>query len=446
MGNILELDHVTEKTTEQGTAGDDSIRFAASGMKGWRVTMEDAHSCSPTIPVLTPNGDHTIELEDHSLYAVFDGHGGNLTSTYAGKHFLRIFAERTELRKYVMLPKDGNKGRSDVTGIDLLRNALKGTFCDLDTELFRIQLEKNEQLRREEQKEAESKDDRNNGSGNSFLSSGGMDEKVKRKIERSGSTCVVVLLTPTHIICANAGDSRALLRRDNRSLPLSFDHKPSNLPEQERIGAAGGFVKAKRVDGDLAVSRGLGDFSFKSLTELSPHKQKVIFAPDILVYPRDKAHDEFILLACDGVWDVANNEQCGDLVQQVFDEGETDLGLVVEEVLDSCLEKNSRDNMTMILVCLPGIRMVAEADKQNAVEARRAVRHSRLLEAQAKAAAQTAADNMSVALGMSPKAVNMTVHTTVGTGKDLNGTNPASTPSKSQQQQSSTGMDQGRSK
>ena len=391
MGNILELDHVTEKVTETGTADNDSIMYAASGMKGWRVTMEDAHACAGSIPVDNPKGDPVV-LSDHSLFAVFDGHGGSLTSELAGENFLRLFSARTELRKYVNLAAEGSKGRSDVTGIDLLRGALKGTFVDLDSELFDVQKEKNEQYRKEEAKEETPEGE------------GGGDEVNKRRLERSGSTCVVVLITPSHIICANAGDSRAILRRDGRSFPLSFDHKPSNLPEQERISSAGGFVKAKRVDGDLAVSRGLGDFGFKSQSELPMHKQKVIVDPDILIYPRDVAKDEFVLLACDGVWDVANNDQCGDLIQKILDEGETDVGLICEEMLDTCLEKNSRDNMTIIMVCFPALQLVKEEDQRNAVEARRKIRHARLLEAQAKAAAQTAADGVGIALGMnSPK-------------------------------------------
>ena len=391
MGNILELDHVTEKVTETGTADNDSIMYAASGMKGWRVTMEDAHACAGSIPVDNPKGDPVV-LSDHSLFAVFDGHGGSLTSELAGENFLRLFSARTELRKYVNLAAEGSKGRSDVTGIDLLRGALKGTFVDLDSELFDVQKEKNEQYRKEEAKEETPEGE------------GGGDEVNKRRLERSGSTCVAVLITPSHIICANAGDSRAILRRDGRSFPLSFDHKPSNLPEQERISSAGGFVKAKRVDGDLAVSRGLGDFGFKSQSELPRHKQKVSVDPDILIYPRDVAKDEFVLLACDGVWDVANNDQCGDLIQKILDEGETDVGLICEEMLDTCLEKNSRDNMTIIMVCFPALQLVKEEDQRNAVEARRKIRHARLLEAQAKAAAQTAADGVGIALGMnSPK-------------------------------------------
>jgi serine/threonine protein phosphatase PrpC len=382
MGNILELDHVTEKTSEQGSTG--YLRYAASGMKGWRVTMEDCHTLCGSIPV-----DGQVEpLQEHSLFAVYDGHGGGLTSRFAGENFMKLLSMRPEIKKYAALPKEGNKSQGDVTGIDLLRTSLKATFKDIDAELRKVHIEKNEEYAREEEEilrqAAEEKHDPDDVRE---------EAAMLRKIERSGSTIVVVLVTPTHIMCANAGDSRAILRRDGKALPLSFDHKPSNLPELERIMAAGGFVKSKRVDGDLAVSRGLGDFAFKAQPTLPHSKQKVIFDPDVLVYPRDRENDEFVILACDGVWDVATNEQCSDMIQAILDEGETDIVLVAEEVLDMCLERNSRDNMTMVMVCFPGIKMKT-TKSSNVVSNRRSARKARILEAQAKVAAEKAVKNI----------------------------------------------------
>jgi len=374
MGNVMDLDHVTEKVTEQGNTQD--LRFAASSMKGWRVSMEDCHTVCTSIPVTSQQK----QLDDHSLFAVYDGHGGTLTSAFAGATFVKLLAMRQEMNKYVVLAKDGSKGRCDVTGIELLREALKGTFEDMDVELRRIHAMRNEEL----QKEA---------------------EDGRTKTERSGSTIIVVMVTPTHILCANAGDSRAILKRGDRILPLSFDHKPSNVPETERIVAAGGFVKMKRVDGDLAVSRGLGDFSFKAEEEIVARKQKVICNPDVIVYPRDEVNDQFIILACDGIWDVATNELCGGMVQRIFDEGETNIGLVCEEILDMCLEKNSRDNMTLVMVCFPGIKM-SHLEGSNVVYKRRAIRRSRILELKAKQTAQRAAKNIGLDLVLTKVVAN----------------------------------------
>jgi serine/threonine protein phosphatase PrpC len=281
MGNVLDgaADHVTDKTTEIGSNSAGDIQYAASEMKGLRDTMEDCHTLCTCIPIHGTDGC----LEDHSLFAVYDGHGGSLTSQYAGKRFVRLFSQRSELKKYAALPKNGDKGRDDVTGIGLLRKALRDTFLALDDELRNLQLATNESLFRK-------------------LSSGTLQPdsatNTSMRPERSGSTIVVVLITPSHILCANAGDSRAILQKGSKVFSLSFDHKPSNVAELERIVSAGGFVRGKRVDGDLAVSRGLGDFFFKIEEGLPPDKQRVIAEPDFMVYPRDK--DEFIVLACDG--------------------------------------------------------------------------------------------------------------------------------------------------
>ena len=343
--------------------------------------MEDCHTLCRSIPVVIPQ----MMLDDHSLFAVYDGHGGNLTSVFAGGTFVTFLARRPEMNSYAALPKVGSKGRGDVTGVDLLRNALKGTFDDLDVELRRIHAIRNAELQ-EEKTEVDG----------------------KPKTERSGSTIVVVMVTPNHIICANAGDSRAILKRGHRILPLSFDHKPNNVPETERIVAAGGYVKMKRVDGDLAVSRGLGDFAFKCAPNASAKQQKVICLPEILVYPRQEEDDEFMILACDGVWDVVSNEQCGALVQDILDEGETNIGLVCEEVLDMCLEKHSRDNMTFVMVCFSAMKMQgAQNSLSSAVYKRRAARRQRVIQLQAKQTAQNAAKNVGLDLGLAQR-VNST--------------------------------------
>eukprot|EP00804_Cyclotella_cryptica_P002389 CCRYP_004091-RB/>CCRYP_004091-RB protein AED:0.04 eAED:0.04 QI:951/1/1/1/1/1/2/264/406 len=212
----------------------------------------------------------------------------------------------------------------------------------------------------------------------------GLDE------EDSGTTAIVVLLTPKWIVCANAGDSRAIYSRSNhRSVPLSYDHKPDDEDEERRIREAGGYVSAGRVEGDLAVSRGLGDFRFKEMNVVmsgsagenrdrrniilddqnvvvvsgdndatppatrKPGDQKVSPVPDIIVQNRDENEDEFIVIACDGIWDVQTNQECVQMVAEIFAEGESDVGLVCEEILDLCLIKGSKDNMTAAVIKFP---------------------------------------------------------------------------------------------
>lgn len=84
-----------------------------------------------------------------------------------------------------------------------------------------------------------------------------------------------------------------------RAKPLSFDHKPQNEGEKARICAAGGFVDFGRVNGNLALSRAIGDFEFKKSADLPPEQQIVTVYPDVTVH-EITPDDEFIVFACDG--------------------------------------------------------------------------------------------------------------------------------------------------
>jgi len=341
MGNVSDRleSPITEKESEEGQAN--NLCYGVSSMQGWRASMEDQHNIIGSLK----------DVPNISFFGVYDGHGGKFTSDYISKYLPKVFENRKEFRDYKNLSQSD---RDDVKGIKLLKNACIATFLEMDAALLRIK------------KYARSKSP-------SSLTSFNESVEYRRhlgnmpKVERSGSTCVVVIVTPSHIICANAGDSRACFKRDCKALPLSFDHKPMNTAEHSRIKNAGGTVTAKRIDGDLAVSRGLGDFQFKQRDDLPPEKQKVSCIPDVTVYPRNHDKDEFIVIACDGIWDVVSNEECVELVQQIFNEGETQLSKVSEEMLDICLRKGSRDNMSLAVVTLPAVKI----GKGGGVDARR---------------------------------------------------------------------------
>lgn len=82
---------------------------------------------------------------------------------------------------------------------------------------------------------------------------------------------------------------------------MSFDHKPQNEGEKARICAAGGFVDFGRVNGNLALSRAIGDFEFKKSADLPPEQQIVTAFPDVTVHELSD-DDEFLVIACDGMF------------------------------------------------------------------------------------------------------------------------------------------------
>lgn len=346
-----------KKDTQRGYVPEQKLEYAVSGMMGFRETMEDQHVVCTSIQV---NG---FPLKGHSLFAVFDGHGGSHAAIFCANNFLETFVNSEDLERYSALHSQGRCSRADTNGVNLLKGALTYTFEELDRQLTGEQIRKskifvgNQQLL----------DIRRPGFTNQTVG------------ERSGTTCIAVLLTPTHFVCANAGDSRAILRRNGKVMPLSFDHKPSNMPEKLRIMQAKGEVRGKRIDGDLAVSRAIGDFVHKINFDVAANKQKVIASPELTVYPRLVSSDEFIVLACDGIWDVASNKECSDFIQSLLSHGETDLGAICEEAIDTCLERNSRDNMTLAIIGLPAMKAdrSSRAAMVNAVWGHRTARTAR---------------------------------------------------------------------
>jgi serine/threonine protein phosphatase PrpC len=170
------------------------------------------------------------------------------------------------------------------------------------------------------------------------------------------------------------GDTRAILQMSSSDgvsvISLSNDHKPNNEEELLRIQNAGGEVIHGLIEGRLAVSRGLGDFAFKHTPSVRcaldntdscsniddyvlPEKQMVTPVPEITFHCREPALDQFIAIACDGIWDVISSEKCAELISTIFNEGEQSTALVCEEVLDQCYAKGSLDNMTIILIKFP---------------------------------------------------------------------------------------------
>ncbi|KAJ2839475.1 hypothetical protein FBU31_000692, partial [Coemansia sp. 'formosensis'] len=86
-------------------------------------------------------------------------------------------------------------------------------------------------------------------------------EKPEMTNDSSGCTAVCVLLAKDGAVyCGNAGDSRCIISTKGRAVALSHDHKPTEEVEFNRITSGGGFVEFGRVNGNLALSRAIGDF------------------------------------------------------------------------------------------------------------------------------------------------------------------------------------------
>lgn len=175
-------------------------------------------------------------------------------------------------------------------------------------------------------------------------------ETSKRGLMVSGSTSVSCLLMPSGfdsgrvLYTANVGDSRAVLCRGGRATRLSYDHKASDVAEQKRIEAAGGFVLRRRVLGILSVSRAFGDHALKKFVPARPYISRTFL----------DSTAEFVIVACDGVWDVLRDQEAVDFVRSLIDPmtSPSEWPDAALKLVNEALRRGSTDNITAMVIYL----------------------------------------------------------------------------------------------
>jgi len=154
--------------------------------------------------------------------------------------------------------------------------------------------------------------------------------------QANGFTVITPPSTSRRVLySANAGDARGVLCRAGKAVRLTYDHKGSDKQEAKRIMDAGGFVMGGRVNGVLAVTRSLGDSSMKEFVVGSPYTTETELCEE----------DELLILACDGLWDVAGDQQVVDLIREIPDAQEAS-----KVLLAYALNKSTTDNVTILVV------------------------------------------------------------------------------------------------
>ncbi|KAM9734209.1 putative protein phosphatase, Mg2+/Mn2+ dependent, 1Na (putative) [Menidia menidia] len=293
-----------EKNVSEG-GSDLGVNYAVASMQGWRAQMEDAHTCMPQL-----KGN----LEDWSYFAVFDGHAGITVAQYCSRNLLDQVLATGRIQ--------ANEEPEEV------KEGIREGFLAIDRHMHKMARQDN--------------------------------------WDRSGSTAAAVMISPRYVYFINCGDSRTLLCRNGQVVFYTEDHKPFNPREKERIQNAGGSVTLQRINGSLAVSRALGDFDFKEV-DWRPQTEQLV-SPEPEVYEMERTpEDEFLILACDGVWDAIGNEELCAFVRsrmQVCD----DLREICTQVIDLCLYKGSLDNISIIIVCFPGAPQVLQEALQKEAE------------------------------------------------------------------------------
>lgn len=351
---------VTEKELFEGRGSD--VVYGGGAMQGWRRTMEDAH-----LAVTGLEKDPSV-----SIFGVFDGHGGSEVALFCQKYLAEEFQRLSD-------PDESSIEDSLVQVFhrvdDMLRDnkyaeeleQLKTKDMDEDTdkgnESEGVGFEGYEMLKRFFYvKRLMGENGNGNGEG-SKAASEGEEQPIELADTRvqAGCTAIVAVKKGDQLIVANAGDSRGVLCRGGKAIALSEDHKPAQEIERNRIIAAGGFLSeiggVCRVNGNLNLSRAIGDLKYKSNADLHPKDQIITAQPDIcrITLCPD---DQFFVLACDGVWDVMTNQEVVDFVGARLAEKLT-ATQAASALLDCCLAKDPKeargvgcDNMTVVVIQL----------------------------------------------------------------------------------------------
>ncbi len=210
-----------------------------------------------------------------------------------------------------------------------------------------------------------------------FMSEEALDEKGEIK-DPSGSCGIMALIQKNKLIIANVGDSRLVLFKKNSLYFSTEDHKPGSPSEKTRIEKGGGMVyqtpsliplhqNGKEIEppwrvlpGRLSVSRTFGDVEAKN-EKLGGMKNVVVALPDITEIELDEDFN-FMVLGCDGIFDVLSNEEILECVKIVLKEKEiNDLnnvniselcGYIADMIIKSSLAKDSYDNVSCIVVAI----------------------------------------------------------------------------------------------
>lgn len=305
------------------------LKYGTSEMQGKRSAMEDAYTSL------------TNFREFDGFFGVYDGHGGPDASKLVGKMLHTLFEKKlneyltninepdydlsnltSRVRKFLCDhenlydPSIKDEKRTGIRRDSMVgkKNYIEDSIEDIDITL--LSEEESIQLLFRE----------------TFLE---MSEKIQENKIIHGTTAVVAFITEKKIYIANSGDSRAVLCRDGKAIQLSVDHRAKDDSENRRIRQVGGFVGGGRVNGIISVSRAIGDNYFEPM---------IIADAFTSCYEIDDKV-EFLILACDGVFDVVDNDKAVEIIRD-----EKDPRLASTKLRDYAYKEGSTDNISCTVI------------------------------------------------------------------------------------------------
>ena len=162
----------------------------------------------------------------------------------------------------------------------------------------------------------------------------------------AGCTACVALLIKNVLYVANAGDSRCVLSTNKEPYPMSNDHKPDLVEEKRRITKAGGYISNGRVNGNLNLSRALGDFEYKKDENLLPKDQLISCFPEVIVKELGP-DDEFLVLGCDGIWESLSNYEIVDFIGERLNNENEPVSKICGDLINKILAPDTLSNLNI---------------------------------------------------------------------------------------------------
>ncbi|CAA0840699.1 Probable protein phosphatase 2C 22 [Striga hermonthica] len=264
------------------------LRSGAWADIGSRSSMEDVYVCADNLT--HDYGLHISNGNPSAFYGVFDGHGGKHAADFACNHLPRFIVEDENF------PAD-------------IEQVMSSAFLQTDT---------------------------------AFAEACSVNEDLA-----SGTTALAAIVLGSSLVVANAGDCRAVLCRRGKAIEMSRDHKPVCLKEKKRIEASGGYVYDGYLNGQLNVARALGDWHMEGLK--CQHGGPLTAEPE-LMRAKLTEEDEFLIMGCDGLWDVFMSQNAVDFARRRLQE-HNDPVMCCRDLVDEALKRKSGDNLSVVVVC-----------------------------------------------------------------------------------------------
>ncbi|KAH8178630.1 protein phosphatase 2C domain-containing protein [Sarocladium implicatum] len=293
--------------------------------------------------------DKEVNQSDNGYFAIFDGHAGTFAADWCGKKLHIILEDIIRKNPNVPIPELLDQTFTSVDA-QLEKLPLKNSGCTAAVAVLRWEDRvPSERSATGSQSIAPAAAAATKASRSDDAPSVEQDESAPTtSAEEALETANVASTQEAHeklknhasrqrvLYTANVGDARIVLCRSGKALRLSYDHKGSDENEGKRITSAGGLILNNRVNGVLAVTRALGDTYMKDLVTGHPYTTETVIQPD---------SDEFMIIACDGLWDVCSDQEAVDLVRNV-----SDPAVASRQLVSSALDRFSTDNLSCMVV------------------------------------------------------------------------------------------------